>query len=90
MINCEIEFDLRWTKNCVTSEISIIPRIPKNPNATPPVQEVPAIQTTGATLQTNKAKLYVPFVTLSIDDNIKFIENIKQEFKVLGTIIDLK
>ena len=26
-------------------------------------------------------KLYVPFVTLSIDDNIKFLENIKQGFK---------
>ena len=26
-------------------------------------------------------KLCVPFVTLSIDDNIKFLENIKQGFK---------
>ena len=26
-------------------------------------------------------KLYVPVVTLSINDNIKFLENIKQEFK---------
>ena len=26
-------------------------------------------------------KLYVPVVTLSIDDNIKFLENIKQGFK---------
>ena len=27
------------------------------------------------------AKLYVPVVTLSINDNIKFLENIKQGFK---------
>ena len=26
-------------------------------------------------------KLYVPVVTLFIDDNIKFLENIKQGFK---------
>ena len=37
-------------------------------------------------------KLYVPVVTSSIDDNIKFSENIKQRFKVqfLGLNIDLK
>ena len=29
----------------------------------------------------NNAKLYVPFVTLSINDNIKLLENIKQGFK---------
>ena len=35
----------------------------------------------GATFQIHNAKLYVPVVTLSINDNIKFLENIKQEFK---------
>ena len=35
-------------------------------------------QTTGAIFQINNAKLYVPVVTLSINDNIKFLENIKQ------------
>ena len=29
----------------------------------------------------NNAKLYIQVVTLSINDNIKFLENIKQEFK---------
>ena len=29
----------------------------------------------------NNAKLYVPFVTLSINDNIKWLEDIKQGFK---------
>ena len=29
----------------------------------------------------NNAKLYVQVVTLSINVNIKFLENIKQEFK---------
>ena len=40
-----------------------------------------AIQVTGATLQINNAKLHVPVVTLSINDNVKFLENKKQDFK---------
>ena len=39
------------------------------------------IQTTGAIFQINNAKLYVPVVTLSVNDNSKFLENIKQGFK---------
>ena len=42
---------------------------------------VHAIQATGATLQIHNAKLYLPVVTLSINDNIKFLENIKQVFE---------
>ena len=30
----------------------------------------------------NNAKLYVPVITLSITDNIKFLENIKERFKI--------
>ena len=40
-----------------------------------------AIQTTGAIFQINNGKPYVPVVTLSINDNIKCLENIKQGFK---------
>ena len=36
---------------------------------------------TGAKFQINNAKIYVPVVTLSINDNIKFLEIIKQGFK---------
>ena len=42
---------------------------------------VDSIQTTGAIFQINNAKLYVPVVTFSVNDNIKFLENIKQRFK---------
>ena len=76
LINCEIKLDLRWTKNCVISEISRTPIVIGNP----PVQEM-ATETTAATFQITNAKLYVPAVTLSIDDNIKFLENIRQGFK---------
>ena len=78
LISCEIELDLSWSKICIISEILITSRIPANSDANPPAQEVGAIQTTGATFQINNAKLYVPLVTLSINDNIKFLENIKQ------------
>ena len=36
---------------------------------------------TGATLQTNNAKIYIPVVTLSINDNIKFLENTREGFE---------
>ena len=39
------------------------------------------IQTTGAIFQINNANFYAPVVTLSINDNNKFLENIKQGFK---------
>ena len=81
MINCEIEFDLPWSKECITSEISIIPPMISNPDANLPVPDVAATQTTSATSQINNAKLFVPVVTWSINDNIKFLENIKQGFK---------
>ena len=77
LINCEIELDLSWSNKCIISEITITPRISANPNTNPTVQEVAAIQTTGAKFQVNNAKLYVPVVTLSSNDNIKFLENTK-------------
>ena len=81
MINCETELDFSWSKECIISEISIIPRIPGNKDANSPIHEVRAIQTTAATFQINNAKLYVPFVTLSISDDINILENVKNVFK---------
>ena len=42
---------------------------------------LPRQKQTPTTFQINNAKLYVPVVILSINDNIKFLENIKQGFK---------
>ena len=58
-----------------------MPITPRNPNAKPPVQAREARESTGAIFQINNAKRYVPVVTLSINDNIKVVENIKQGFK---------
>ena len=52
-----------------------------DPNANPSVREMAPIQTTAVTFQINNANFYVPIVTLSINDNIKFLENIKRGFK---------
>ena len=38
-------------------------------------------ETTEVSFQINDMKLYVPVVTLSYNDNIKFLENTKQGFK---------
>ena len=81
VINGEIELDLKWTRNCVISEISRTAAVTENLNANPAVQPVAPTQTTGTTFQINNAKLYVPVVTLSINNNIKFLENIKQGLK---------
>ena len=48
LINCEIQVDWLWSKECILSEISITSRLPANRDANPSVQEVAEIQTTGA------------------------------------------
>ena len=62
MVNCEIEFHLSWTKDCVLIE---------HQNSI-----------TGVSFMITSTTLYVPVVTLSIKNNIKFLENLKQEFKI--------
>ena len=58
LINCEIELDLTWTKDCV---------LIKGHN-----------NITGVIFIITSTKIYVPVVTLSINDNIKFLENITE------------
>ena len=71
MINCQIELDLTWSKNYVFSEIL----------KTPEVGGGDVTETTGTISQIINAKLYVQVVALSINDNVRFLENIKQGFK---------
>ena len=65
---------MRWERNCILTEISKTFRA-VDPNVDQVVYEMTS-QTTGATFQINNVNLYVPVVTLSINDNIKFLENI--------------
>ena len=62
LIKCEIELDLLWSSYCIIQIISKEPAVPANPL----VPAVNATDTARATFRINKAKLYVPFVTLSL------------------------
>ena len=55
--------------------------MPTNPATNAPTLAVPATWTTGPTFQINNIKLYFPVVFISIIDNFKFSENMKQGFK---------
>ena len=77
MVNCEIELDFSWSVICVISEISRTTEVATNP----PNLATDETKTDSGTFQINSAKLYVPVVTLSIYDNIRFLENIKQGLK---------
>ena len=72
--------------------ISITSGVAEHLNINQPVRATEAIQTTGVAFQIKNVKIYALVVTFSINDNIKFLENIKQEIKkqFLGTNIDLK
>ena len=78
MVNYEIELGLSWSRYCVITEISRT--YGAVPDTNPDRYQVTS-HTTGATFQINNAKPYTPVVAFSINDNIKFLENLKQGFK---------
>ena len=59
MVNCKIELDLTWSKNCVISEISRTVEMAADPNANPSVHLADATQTKAATFKPNNTKPYV-------------------------------
>ena len=70
LISCEVSLELKWNKNCVITSLE-----ERQVDAGPPVvrDNSPA----GATLAVNDCKLYIPVVTLSKDDEIKLLTNLK-------------
>ena len=69
-------------KNCVVSELLNNNEVSANLVGNPPIPHFAKQFTTGAIYKVlNSTKLYVPVVTLSMNDNIKFLENIKQGFR---------
>ena len=76
LINCEVELILTWFKNCVLIEKSTRD---VNYNAVPRVSEINNPE--NATFQIKDTKLYVPVVTLSKENGIKFLEQLKSGFK---------
>ena len=73
LISCEVSLELKWNKICIITSLEQrqVDAGPAAVNGT----------TTGATLAINDCKLYVPVVTLSKDDEIKLLTNLKSGFK---------
>ena len=71
LISCEVSLELKWDKNCVITSLEQRDIGGGNRDNAP----------TGATLTINDWKLYVPAVTLSKDDEIKLLTNLKAGFK---------
>ena len=71
LISCEVSLELKWNKNCVITSQQIEVNLDGGNTAAP----------TGAILDINDCKLYVPAVTLSKDDEIKLLTNLKSGFK---------
>ena len=80
LINCEMELNLMWPLNSIIYDISRKPEVGTNPGANPSFAHAQTTAT-NASFQMNSAKFYIPIVTLSINDDIKFLEKLKQQFK---------
>ena len=73
LISCKVSLELKWNKNCIITSLewrAIDENNPPNRDGTP----------TDATLAINDCKLYIPVVTLSKDDEIKLLTNLKSGF----------
>ena len=71
LISCEVSLELKWEKNCVITSLEQRDIGGGNRDNAP----------TGATVCITDCKLYVPAVTLSKDDEIKLLTNLKSGFK---------
>ena len=70
LISCEVPLELKWNKTCVITSQQTGINLDGGNSAAPTV----------ATLAINDSKLYVPIVTLSKDDEIKLLTNLKSGF----------
>ena len=68
LINCKIELSLKWIENCVLTSAAI--------NA-----DANATGADSASFKKTDAKLYVPIVTLSAQDNAKLTKLLGEGFK---------
>ena len=73
LTSCEVSLELKWNKNCVVTSLE-----ERQVDAGPPV--VRDDEPTGVTLAINDCKLYIPVVTLSKDDEIRLLTNLKSGF----------
>ena len=69
LINCKVELSLNWMENCVLTTAAI----GENANTT---------GADSATFKITDAKLYVPIVALSAEDNVKLLKLLSEGFKI--------
>ena len=75
LINCEVELILTWFKNC-----ALIDKLTREADYNAPIdREVDNPE--NAIFEIKDTKLYVPVVTLSKENDIKLLEQIKSGFK---------
>ena len=72
LINCKVELILTWSKNCVLTDMTTKDGEGNNPAV---------VATLGLEFQITDTKLYVPVVTLSKENDIKYLEQLKSGFK---------
>ena len=72
LINCEVELILTWSKNCVLADMTA-----KNAEGTNSAIIAPL----GLKFQITDTKLFVPVITLSNENGIKLLEQLKSGFK---------
>ena len=70
LISCEVSLELKWNKTCVITSQQIGVNLDRGNTAAP----------TNAILAISDCKLYIPVVTLSKDDEIKLLTNLKSGF----------
>ena len=75
LINCEVELILTWFKSCV-----LIRKLTRDTDYDEPINRKIDI-TENAVFQITDRKLYVPVVTLSNENDIKLLEQLKTGFK---------
>ena len=74
LINCELELILTWSKNCILADMTV--RYAEGDN---PAIVVP----TGLEFKITDAKLYVPVISLSKENDIKLLKQLKSGFKII-------
>ena len=70
LINCEVELTLTWPKKCVLADMTV------NVDADPAI-----VAPSSATFKIKETKLYILVVTLSKENDIKLLEQLKTGFK---------
>ena len=73
LINCEVNLILAWSQNCILTDKTTQDAVTaQEDNPTRPAINVP----TNAIFKITDTKLYVPNVTLSVQDDIKLLEQL--------------